>query len=68
MDLTTFLNSKKFRGCGNKEGAIRIFQLLQEDQLGQLETRRGRTSKVCVSTLHGLLSSINDQCISAIPV
>ena len=48
MDLTTLLNSKKFRGRGNKEGAIRIFQLLQEDQLGQLETRRGRTFKVCV--------------------
>lgn len=48
MDLTTLLNSKKLRGRGNKEGAVRIFQLLQEDQLGQLETRRGRTSKVCV--------------------
>ena len=41
MDLTALLNNKKFRGRGNKEGAIGVFQLLQQDKLGQLEARRG---------------------------
>ena len=40
MDLTALLNKKKFRGRGNK-GAIRVFQLLQQDELGQLEARHG---------------------------
>ena len=49
MDLTSLLNNKKFRGRGNKKGAIRVFQLLQNDDLGNLETRRGRShSKVCL--------------------
>ena len=41
MDLTTLLNNKKFWGRGNKEGAIRVFQLLQQDKLEQLEARHG---------------------------
>jgi len=49
MDLTALLNNKKFHGRGNKEGAIRVFQLLQQDKLGQLEARRGRNSKVSIS-------------------
>ena len=49
MDLTSPLNNKKFRGRGNKEGAIRVFQLLHNDDLGDLETRHGRShSKVCL--------------------
>jgi len=52
MDLTALLNNKKFRGCGNREGAIRVFQLLQQDKLGQLEARRGRNSKVSFQSMH----------------
>ena len=49
MDLTALLNNKKFRGHGNKEGATRVFLLLQQDKLGRLEARRGRNSKVSIS-------------------
>jgi len=54
MDLTALLNKKKFRGRGNKEGAIRVFHLLQQDKLGQLggtpwPTFQGIHFKVCIS-------------------
>ena len=49
MDLTALLNNKKFRGRGNKEGATRVFLLLQQDKLGRLEACRGRNSKVSIS-------------------
>ena len=46
--LSPFLSNKKFREKGNKEGAIKAFDLLQQEGLGQvMETTSVRgTSKV----------------------
>ena len=48
VDLTV-TESKKFRKRGNKEGALRAFCQLEEDELGKvLEVTRSKGS-VCVS-------------------
>ncbi len=52
LDLSALLKDKKFRGRGNKEGALKAMRALQEDGLGKLEEKQVKGSvKVCVAHL-----------------
>ena len=48
--LTPLLEKKKFRGKGNKEGALLAFRTLQEDHIGDIHTVPN--SKVRAYTLY----------------
>ena len=47
LNLSALLQAKKFRGKGNKEGAVAAFQELEQTGLGKLiseDSRRGASS------------------------
>lgn len=41
LDLSALLKEKKFRGLGNKEDAFHTMRILEEDELGKLESILG---------------------------
>ena len=44
LDLSALLKDKKFRGRGNKEGALQAMRILEEDELGKLEEKQTKGS------------------------
>ena len=44
LDLSALLKDKKFRGRGNKEGALQVMRILEEDELGKLEEKQTKGS------------------------
>lgn len=58
LNLSALLQAKKFRGRGNKEGAVAAFEELQKAGLGKLisaDSRRGASSVSMLSYLVTLL-------------
>ena len=53
MDLSVLLDKKKFRSFDNKEGALRGFKKLEDDELGRTSIKQGRNgSSSRVSNTH----------------
>ena len=71
LHLTPLPANKKFRGRGNKEGAIKAFEFLQKEGLGVLKesvAARG-TSKVRNKLLPDMVQSVSlVQCINYIDI
>ena len=44
LDLNVLLDKKKFRSDDHKDGVLRGFRKLEEDELGSLEEKQGRTN------------------------
>lgn len=44
LNLSALLKDKKFRGRGNKEGALQAMRILEEDELGKLEEKQTKGS------------------------
>ena len=44
LDLSALLKDKKFRGRGNKEGALQAMRSLEEVELGKLEEKQTKGS------------------------
>ena len=58
--LTPLLTAKKFRGRGNKEGALRAFYQLEEEDFGRVLVVGGssRVSQVTSTLVHTHLSTL----------
>ena len=44
LNLSALLKDKKFRGRGNKEGALQAMRILEEDERGKLEEKQTKGS------------------------
>jgi hypothetical protein len=49
LDLSTLLSLKKFRGRGNKDGALEAMRLLQSDDLGKLEEKESHRGSSAIT-------------------
>ena len=58
LDLSVLLKEKKFRGRGNKEGALQALRNLDDDGLGKLEEKQTKGSMKVQLDGKGYLSKL----------
>ena len=67
LHLSALLSAKKFRGRGNKDGAVAAFHELAEVGLGTLSTQESRRGTSAVSNvLHYMYFSFSYTCMCMI--